>query len=75
VPDKNMKTILKLPNTIIKFLRATLVELRQVEWLSRKETIRLTTIVLVVTSIFGVTLALLDKVLTLLITNFLQLSS
>jgi len=66
-----MNTILQLPKKIINFLKSIYQELRLVDWLSRKDTIRYTSIVLLIMIIFGLSLAVIDKIFTLVIIKLL----
>jgi len=54
-------------NEIIKFLREVKVELKKVDWPSRKETIGSTSVVLVVVIIVAIFLGLIDIGLSRLI--------
>lgn len=50
----------KKENAIVRYIRDTRAELRKVNWPSRRETIRLTQIVLIVTMVMGLFLWLVD---------------
>lgn len=51
-------------NSVIAFLRQVKTELKKVDWPSREETIRLTTIVVIVSVIVGAYLGSLDFLFT-----------
>ena len=57
----------KQPNTVVRWYRETIGELRKVAWPSRQDTVRLTEIVLLVMLIMGSVLGLLDWVFSRLI--------
>jgi len=57
---------------MLEFLRQTKVELGLVKWPSRQETIRLTSLVVVITLITSFYLGLLDALFTNLFTNIFK---
>jgi preprotein translocase SecE subunit len=65
--------IFGIPKKIIGFAKSVFAELRLVEWISLKETARLTTGVLIVTGVFALSIALTDKLFINLIAKLLQI--
>lgn len=62
--------VANIPNKIITFLKEVRLEMKKVNWPTRKETIRYTLIVLGVSVIVAVYLGGLDVLLTTLLNKF-----
>ena len=61
----------RIGNSITEYFRQTRAELRKVTWPTRRETLRLTGIVLAVTAVMAAFLGLVDYLLTLLFALFI----
>jgi preprotein translocase SecE subunit len=70
-----MNKIFSLPNKLIEFLKAVLLELKYIQWLSWKETMRLSMVVISTTIIMGILLALTDQLLITLVSKILTVLS
>ena len=60
-------------NSLVRVLRETRSELKQVVWPSREETIRLTGVVIVISLVVGLILFVEDSILTFLYTSLVGL--
>ncbi len=56
-----LKKILSIPDQIVNFIKLTFEELKNVVWLSRKQTIKYTVIILVVLIVSALIILALDK--------------
>jgi preprotein translocase subunit SecE len=66
-------TAVKPENPLVRYFKDTRAELAKVTWPTREEGIRLTTVVLVVTTIAAIVLFGIDSIFSLLIALLLQL--
>lgn len=66
-------TAVKPENPVVRYFKDTRAELAKVTWPTREEGIRLTTVVLVVTTIAAIVLFGVDSIFSLLIALLLQL--
>ena len=66
-------TAVKPENPLVRYFKDTRAELAKVTWPTREEGIRLTTVVLVVTTISAIVLFGVDTIFSLLIALLLQL--
>ena len=64
----NLKNI---PNKIINFLKEVRIEMRKVNWLTRKETIKYTYIVIIISIIMAIFLGILDFIFITLLDRFI----
>ena len=68
-------TAVKTDNAVVRYFKDTRAELAKVTWPTREEGIRLTTVVLVVTTISAIALFGIDSIFSLLIALLLQLTT
>lgn len=68
-------TAVKPENAVVRYFKDTRAELAKVTWPTREEGIRLTTVVLVVTTISAIALFGIDSIFSLLIALLLQLTT
>ena len=66
-------TAVKPENPLVRYVKDTRAELSKVTWPTREEGIRLTTVVLVVTTIAAIVLFGIDSIFSLLVALLLQL--
>jgi preprotein translocase subunit SecE len=67
-------TAVKPENALVRYFKDTRAELAKVTWPTREEGIRLTTVVLVVTTISAIVLFGIDSFFSLLIALLLQIT-
>jgi preprotein translocase subunit SecE len=67
-------TAVKPENPIVRYFKDTRAELAKVTWPTREEGIRLTTVVLIVTTISAIVLFGIDSVFSLLVALLLQIT-
>jgi preprotein translocase subunit SecE len=65
-------TAVKPENPLVRYFKDTRAELAKVTWPTREEGIRLTTVVLIVTTISAIALFAIDTVFSLIIALLLQ---
>ena len=65
-----MNILKKIVFTAIRFLREVKIEMKRVNWLTRKEVFRYTALVVAVSVVAGVYLGALDIFFTWLLSNF-----
>jgi preprotein translocase subunit SecE len=70
----NRSTTVKPENALVRYFKDTRAELAKVTWPTREEGIRLTTVVLIVTTISAVVLFGVDSVFSLVIALLLQIT-
>jgi preprotein translocase subunit SecE len=66
-------TVVKPDNALVRYFKDTRAELAKVTWPTREEGIRLTTVVLVVTTISAIVLFGIDSIFSLIVALLLQL--
>ena len=66
-------TAVKPENRLVRYFRDTRAELAKVTWPTREEGVRLTTVVLVVTTISAIVLFGVDSLFSLIIAGILRL--
>ena len=66
-------TAVKPENPLVRYFKDTRAELAKVTWPTREEGIRLTTVVLVVTTIAAIVLFGIDSIFSLLVALLLQI--
>jgi preprotein translocase subunit SecE len=67
-------TAVKPDNALVRYFKDTRAELAKVTWPTREEGIRLTTVVLIVTTISAIVLFGIDSIFSLVIALLLQLT-
>jgi preprotein translocase subunit SecE len=67
-------TVVKPDNAIVRYFKDTRAELAKVTWPTREEGIRLTSVVLIVTTISAIVLFGIDSVFSLIIALLLQVT-
>ena len=67
-------TVVKPDNPLVRYFKDTRAELAKVTWPTREEGIRLTTVVLIVTTIAAIVLFGIDTIFSLIIALLLQLT-
>jgi preprotein translocase subunit SecE len=70
----NRSTTVKPENALVRYFKDTRAELAKVTWPTREEGIRLTTVVLIVTTISAIVLFGVDSVFSLVIALLLQIT-
>ena len=67
-------TVVKPDNPLVRYFKDTRAELGKVTWPTREEGIRLTTVVLIVTTIAAIVLFGIDTIFSLIVALLLQVT-
>jgi preprotein translocase subunit SecE len=67
-------TVVKPDNAIVRYFKDTRAELAKVTWPTREEGIRLTSVVLIVTTISAILLFGIDSIFSLIVALLLQVT-
>lgn len=67
-------TVVKPDNAVVRYFKDTRAELAKVTWPTREEGIRLTTVVLVVTTVSAILLFGIDSIFSLIVALLLQIT-
>jgi preprotein translocase subunit SecE len=70
----NRTTVVKPDNAIVRYFKDTRAELAKVTWPTREEGIRLTSVVLIVTTISAIVLFGIDSIFSLIVALLLQVT-